>query len=61
MKSNSTPKILGETNNEIRLEDRTHRMDKGYKAILEESLCKTREQTNKKPAGAQQSYEEMKL
>ena len=47
MKPNGIPKILGETNNEVRLEDGVHRTDDGSKAINEEGLSKTKEQTDK--------------
>ena len=51
---------MGETNNEVRLEDGIHMTDDGSKAILEESLSKTKEQTDKRPAVTQQSCEEIK-
>ena len=35
MKSNGIPKILGEANNEVRLEDGVRRTDEGSKANLE--------------------------
>ena len=50
MKSNGIPKILGETSNELRLED-GRRTDEGSKANLEENLIKTREKTDERPAG----------
>ena len=43
MKPNGIPKILGETNNEVRFEDGVHRTDEGSEANLEENSSKTRE------------------
>ena len=60
MKPNGIPKILGETNNEVRLEDGVRRTDEGSKANLEQNLSKTREKTDERPAGAQHSCEEIK-
>ena len=60
MKPNGIPKILGVTNNEVRLEDVIHRTDDGSKAILETSLSNTKEQTDKRPAVTQQSCEQIK-
>ena len=59
-KPNGITKILGEADNEVRLEDHVHRKDESIKAILEENLSKTREKTDERSAETQQSCEEIK-
>ena len=60
-KPNGITKILGEADNEVRLEDHVHRKDESIKAILEENLSKTREKTDERSAGAQQSCQEIMM